>query len=364
MVSFAQPFASKSLSARNPDPKREVRSIELPPHPRAAERDPHLRRPNRPRGRSVEERARVLREYERVERAIAFSSEAGTQTAMGQPAVGVPAAPLRTGSHRVATPSTQPLTAHATARSRAAPSTARPRTAPTTARWRPASLSTPAANTALHPAPATARWRPLSHSTTAPTTAPPATQPSASRPPLTSRATSREVENEKRAREAKNKGEAGKPPVPVGCWNCRRPGHRYTECPSPREQKFCYRCGRDGWDVHSCPFCPEDSRTSASEGSTSRQREATSEGPCPAPAGPAGTAREAPSPLTASEPAQQPMVLQSPPVGGVLQSPPAVTSPTSATIGQYAGQPFLFVMPGATVYLGGPPPSIPQPPPR
>lgn len=41
------------------------------------------------------------------------------------------------------------------------------------------------------------------------------------------------------------------PRRPTECWNCGKPGHRFTAC---REQRktFCYRCGRDGVKSPDC----------------------------------------------------------------------------------------------------------------
>lgn len=40
----------------------------------------------------------------------------------------------------------------------------------------------------------------------------------------------------------------------VVCWNCKRPGHRFSHCPEPRD-RFCYRCGKPGVVVSTCPKC-------------------------------------------------------------------------------------------------------------
>ena len=38
------------------------------------------------------------------------------------------------------------------------------------------------------------------------------------------------------------------------CWNCQKPGHAHKDCPEEKT-RFCFRCGRDNFDIHSCPYC-------------------------------------------------------------------------------------------------------------
>lgn len=37
------------------------------------------------------------------------------------------------------------------------------------------------------------------------------------------------------------------------CWNCGSTGHRFSNCPTPREKNFCFRCGKPGVTKYSCP---------------------------------------------------------------------------------------------------------------
>lgn len=39
------------------------------------------------------------------------------------------------------------------------------------------------------------------------------------------------------------------------CWNCRVTDHRYSNCPQPRDQPYCYGCGRRGVTMRTCPAC-------------------------------------------------------------------------------------------------------------
>lgn len=39
------------------------------------------------------------------------------------------------------------------------------------------------------------------------------------------------------------------------CWNCNELGHRFQACTRPRQQKFCFRCGKVGVTRYSCPNC-------------------------------------------------------------------------------------------------------------
>ncbi|XP_059217004.1 uncharacterized protein LOC131994293 [Stomoxys calcitrans] len=39
------------------------------------------------------------------------------------------------------------------------------------------------------------------------------------------------------------------------CWNCRKRGHSYVECPMPIGRVFCFRCGKEGVVTPKCPKC-------------------------------------------------------------------------------------------------------------
>lgn len=45
------------------------------------------------------------------------------------------------------------------------------------------------------------------------------------------------------------------------CFNCRKVGHQYRNCPSPRN-KHCFRCGRSDVTVRTCPNCNSVAGTS------------------------------------------------------------------------------------------------------
>lgn len=45
-----------------------------------------------------------------------------------------------------------------------------------------------------------------------------------------------------------------RPTKAVVCWNCRREGHRLSNCPLPRK-RLCFRCGNPNVTVHTCPRC-------------------------------------------------------------------------------------------------------------
>ncbi|KMQ84629.1 inner centromere [Lasius niger] len=44
------------------------------------------------------------------------------------------------------------------------------------------------------------------------------------------------------------------------CWNCRATDHRYSDCPHPRDNPYCYGCGRRGVTMRTCPGCCEEWR--------------------------------------------------------------------------------------------------------
>lgn len=39
------------------------------------------------------------------------------------------------------------------------------------------------------------------------------------------------------------------------CWNCRNVGHRFNDCPYPKQRIFCYKCGNFGQTFKSCNTC-------------------------------------------------------------------------------------------------------------
>ena len=44
------------------------------------------------------------------------------------------------------------------------------------------------------------------------------------------------------------------PSQPSLCWNRHKPGHSHKDCPEERT-RFCFRCGRENFDINSCPYC-------------------------------------------------------------------------------------------------------------
>lgn len=39
------------------------------------------------------------------------------------------------------------------------------------------------------------------------------------------------------------------------CWNCRKSGHSYVECPIPVSRIFCFKCGKEGVVTPKCSRC-------------------------------------------------------------------------------------------------------------
>lgn len=45
------------------------------------------------------------------------------------------------------------------------------------------------------------------------------------------------------------------PNRPVVCWNCKKTGHTFMDCPLEQRNIFCFRCGFDGVTSPQCPKC-------------------------------------------------------------------------------------------------------------
>lgn len=46
-----------------------------------------------------------------------------------------------------------------------------------------------------------------------------------------------------------------KPAFRYKCWNCRKQGHAYRNCPNPPNHQFCNTCGMNGTTTTNCPRC-------------------------------------------------------------------------------------------------------------
>lgn len=44
------------------------------------------------------------------------------------------------------------------------------------------------------------------------------------------------------------------------CWNCRATDHKYMDCPLPRDNPYCYGCGRREMTMRTCPDCGSEWR--------------------------------------------------------------------------------------------------------
>lgn len=42
------------------------------------------------------------------------------------------------------------------------------------------------------------------------------------------------------------------------CWNCDEEGHRFMDCRKQQAVMFCYRYGRKGFSLRSCPTCRQE----------------------------------------------------------------------------------------------------------
>lgn len=62
-----------------------------------------------------------------------------------------------------------------------------------------------------------------------------------------------EIANERRLDAAGVQNRVIRPPAE--CWNCRRPGHVFSNCPRPRNGVFCYRCGLNETTTVNCRRC-------------------------------------------------------------------------------------------------------------
>ena len=313
LTTFPKPLPTHPTKPQPRTPEEEARIEERNEAQIAAvEASGIWRRPHRsaPKPRSVAERARVLREYEEVERAIAFSKEAETQTA----------APVSAPSSCSSGGAARPPPAEGVER-RPIAAAAAPVSAKTGRNaWSPMPRGPvePPASTQETAGPSESRTRAIARPS-------PATIPSLLGSGARLTIPSLMSLNVRDPRDGRAEPPVlTVPPTPTGCWNCRDPGHTYAKCPRPRERRFCYRCGREGRDVHSCPFCPE--RDPQRPSSVGRGR---------------GLARrEAIGPVA-------------PVVPGPAQAiSPITTQPGAANMG---GNPVLVVMPGATVYWGSPP---------
>ncbi|KAI8119862.1 hypothetical protein CVS40_8795 [Lucilia cuprina] len=61
------------------------------------------------------------------------------------------------------------------------------------------------------------------------------------------------------------------------CWNCRLPGHLFTDCPSIQRNLFCYRCGLIGVVTPVCPNCSGNKRGGVIKTAESRSTQTTAE---------------------------------------------------------------------------------------
>lgn len=60
----------------------------------------------------------------------------------------------------------------------------------------------------------------------------------------------------------------------IKCWNCRRTGHSYSDCRSPKSL-FCYGCGRPDTFKPKCPACNPASSPISKNGQGEKSKDAT-----------------------------------------------------------------------------------------
>lgn len=44
----------------------------------------------------------------------------------------------------------------------------------------------------------------------------------------------------------------------IQCWNCKEPGHAFTSCSKPKNNPFCFRCGKQGVTKYNCVCAPKN----------------------------------------------------------------------------------------------------------
>lgn len=63
------------------------------------------------------------------------------------------------------------------------------------------------------------------------------------------------------------------------CWNCKTPGHVFTDCPSTQWNVFCYRCGLLGAITPTCPKCTGNKSRGVSKEAESRSTPTSADAP-------------------------------------------------------------------------------------
>ena len=54
------------------------------------------------------------------------------------------------------------------------------------------------------------------------------------------------------------------------CWNCKKTGHGFQDCPEEQRRLFCFRCGRPEVVTPKCPTCSGNAKPSGARTGTSR----------------------------------------------------------------------------------------------